>query len=156
MSFRPAKLRPGGDVPEIYERPVKAAEVWPVGALLKENTSGEWEECGADPTVIAAVALSGYGNSLAYGTLRLDGFPPGYCQAALVRRGLPFRAKYVGTLGTIGTSYGVVVDSDGDWKVDFSDTTNVSVKLVEIPAAENLGFPAEVIVVFLDAAAQQI
>lgn len=156
MSFRPAKLSPGGSTPKVLEKVTKASDTWPNGALLKVNTSGEFEECGADPTVVGAVSLSGNGNSLSYGTLRTDGFPPGYCQGALVVNKQPFLAKYVGTKGTPGSQYGVVVDSDGLWKVDFAETTTKVVNYESDPTAENLGLADEVLVTFIESVAQQL
>jgi hypothetical protein len=67
-----------------------------------------------------------------------------------------FRAKYVGSLPAAdGGSYGVVKDSDGFWKVDFTDTTATRVKLVGrlTNAPENV---PEVLVTFLAANLQDI
>ena len=66
-------------------------------------------------------------------------------------RGQLFRARYTGTLPAataIGTGYGVVKDSDGIWKVDFSDTTADRVMLRKILDAAPEEIP-EVVVEFL-------
>lgn len=157
MSFKMATLE-AAHTPLVRELPVKAAEVWPRGSLVLQNASGEFEECGADPVLVAAVTLSGYGNTLSFGMLRSDGFPTGRCQGVWVGNRQAFRAKYVGTKPAApdGTKYAVVVDSDGLWKVDFSDTSHDVVEYVRDLEAENLGIVGEVLVVFDPAVVQPL
>lgn len=132
MSFFPAHLR-GGLTPRVRELPLAAAQSGKRGALLLQDGSGNFATCGADPASIAAVAASDYGtNSLGFNHLGVDGFPPGYMQGYLLTDEQPFHAQYVGTLpGAIGGSYGVVLDSDGLWKVDFTETVNTRLKLTK-------------------------
>lgn len=131
MSFRAARLR-SGMTPPIREKAVAAAAVFEAGALLLVDGAGKYAECGADPAAIAAVAESAYGpDTSGFNRLGTKGFPPGYMQGCLVAREQPFTAEYVGALPAAnGGSYGVVRDSDNRWKVDFTDTTNTRVKLV--------------------------
>jgi hypothetical protein len=107
------------------------------GALLLLQSDDEWAECGADPASIGAVALHGYGTSTAIGAHfgRVE-FPTGKCLAIPVQ-GKVWRAQYIGTpaLGDCG----VVKDSDGKWKVDFSDTTNDRVTVTKILNNTELG-----------------
>lgn len=131
MSFIAARLR-AGMTPKVKERPLAAGATGKKGALLLVDANGAYATCGADPAAIAAIALSDYGPSttgfIHTGT---NEFPPGYMQAVSVQDNQPFHAKYIGTLPAAdGGSYGVVLDSDGQWKVDFTDTTATRVKLV--------------------------
>lgn len=155
MSFTVARLR-GTKVTPVVELAVASSQAWEPGALLVKNGSGIWAECGADPTSVAAVALSGYGADSSGFTYGRREFPPGMMQGAKVQDEISFLAKYVGTLPAAdGASYGVVRDTDGQWKVDFSDTTNLVVRLVgrRTNSPENV---AKVEVVFLPAVVQII
>jgi hypothetical protein len=76
-------------------------------------------------------------------------FPPGRMQAYAMNPDVTFSAKYVGTLpGANGALYGVVRDTDLDWKVDFAETVNTRLKLIDRRTAspENI---ARVLVRFL-------
>jgi hypothetical protein len=131
MSFIVARLK-SGHTPETRELNVAAGAAFSQGALLLKDANGDWAECGADPASIAAVALSDYGaDTGGYGSHGTKEFPPGRMQATLVADEQPFHAEYVGTLPAAdGGSYGVVRDADGRWKVDFAETVNTRVKLV--------------------------
>lgn len=131
MSFRAARLK-SGMTPVHREKPVASGQAWEEGALLVMDANGAWTECGADPASIGAVAESAYGSdTTGFNHFGSKEFPPGYMQGILVNHNQPFHAEYVGTLPAAdGGSYGVVRDSDGKWKVDFSDTTATRVKLV--------------------------
>ena len=105
-----------------------------VGALVVLDASFNVAECGADPVSIAGVTEGEYGTSTnpLYGTLGARGFPPGKIVITAVQDEVVFHASYVGTLPAAnGASYGVVKDADGDWKVDFTDTTATRVKLLQ-------------------------
>lgn len=131
MSFIAARLR-AGMTPKIKERPLAAGASGKRGALLLVDANGAYATCGADPAAIAAVAESDYGtNSTGFG-LASHEFPPGFMQGSSVSDSQPFHAQYVGTLPAAdGGSYGVVLDTDGQWKVDFTDTVATRVKLVK-------------------------
>lgn len=139
----------------IVERNQVAGSAYPQGTLLLVNGSNEFAECGADPVAIAAVSCAATGaDATGFNRLGVKGFPPGKVQGIRVTRERRFRAKYVGALPAVdGGSYGVIKDSDGQWKVDFAEVVNTRLKLVgrRTNSPENL---PEVIVVFLAANVQ--
>lgn len=133
MSFQLAHLK-GAVLPRMVEKSVAAAQVFKAGALLLADSNDAYAECGADPAVIAAVANSDYGPDTS-GFIRtgFKEFPPGRMQGISVAHQVVFSARYVGTLpAAAGASYGVVKDSDGLWKVDFTETVNTRLKLVSL------------------------
>lgn len=156
MSFQLANPGPGEDVPRIVERTVAAAQSFLEGALLLIDGSNNAAECGADPAAIAGVAISAYGaDTTGFVRTGEKEFPPGKMQI-IAALGREFTARYVGTLPAAdGALYGVVKDSDGYWKVDFTETVNPRLKLVNRRTAspENV---ARVTVKFLDANVQII
>jgi hypothetical protein len=113
------------------------------------NGSGQWAECGADPTSVGAVSAERVGSG-AFPLVPSTGsyeFPPGYCRGFKVTNEQEFEAGYTGTRPSqLGGSYGVVKGADGLWRVDFTDTTNTVVKLVRF--SHTLGRD-RVVVVFL-------
>lgn len=155
MSFKLAQVPSGMSVPRLVEKALATATL-SQGALLVENGSGQYAECGADPASICAVAATPAGTDTSgFNVLAKKEFPAGYMQGIYVADCV-FRAKYVGTLPAAdGGAYGVVKDSDLDWKVDFTDTTATRVKLVGrlTNSPENL---PEVLVRFLAANIQPI
>jgi len=154
MSFILARAA-SQSIPRTLEKPVAAGQSWLQGALLIVDANGAYTECGADPAAIAAVALSGYGTDTSgFVPLGTKSFPPGYCQGTSVN-GTRWRANYVGTLpAATGGNYGVVRDTDGRWKVDFTDTTATRVKLVSREATNSPNNQAWVEVEFLAANVQ--
>jgi hypothetical protein len=158
MSFQmayPDGPSPGG-VGRIVTRPLAAAQVFNVGALLLVDANGAFAECAANPAAIAAVALAPAGTDASgFNMLGAFPFPPGQMQGEAIK-GRKFTCKYVGTLPAAdGALYGVVRDSDNSWKVNFADTVNTRVKLVDrrTNSPENI---ARVVVEFLDANVQSI
>lgn len=151
MSFRQADTAHGNQ-PRTVERNLASGSSFEQGALLVVNGSGEYAECGADPASIAAVAATPCGTATSgFQILPKREFPPGKMQGINVGKNVRFRAKYVGSLPAAnGGNYGVVKDSDGLWKVDFTDTTATRVKLVDRLTNSPENQP-EVIVEFLDA-----
>ncbi len=104
---------------------------WKSGALLFVNASDQWEECGADPAVIGGISLDEVGDGT--GALVPIGRrenPPYTCGGLLVTAEELFSGPYVGT-PAIGT-YGVVKGADGIWRVDFAETVNTRVRVVDI------------------------
>jgi hypothetical protein len=136
--------------------PLAAAQVFNVGALVVLDANWAVAECGADPASIGGVALAPAGpDASGFNILGVKPFPPGYMQVVSVKEAI-FTAKYVGTLPAAdGGVYGVVKDTDNDWKVDFADTTATRVKLLgrRTLSPENI---ARVIVQFLIANVQII
>jgi hypothetical protein len=157
MSFKASRLR-SSLTPKIREVALAAGASGKRGALMLLDSNGAAATCGADPAVIGGVAESDYGtNSSGFNHLGVDGFPPGYIQLCSIADNQPFRAKYVGTLpAATGGSFGVVLDSDGLWKVDFTETTATRVKLVDLRLTESPLNQGEVEVVFLTANVQLI
>lgn len=137
-------------VPRVAQRPLAAAQAFLAGAALLVDANGAYAECGADPAAIAAIALAPCGTDASgFNILAKKEFPPGYMQAIPLRDTIPWVAPYVGTLPAAdGGSYGIVRDTDLQWKVDFTDTTATRVKLIgrRTTSPENL---ALVIVTFL-------
>lgn len=131
MSFRPSRFK-GGMIPPTVNRPLASGASGKRGALLLVDSNGAYATCGADPASIAATAATDYGaDTSGFNHTGSKNFPPGYLQAHSIEQGQLFAAQYIGTLpAAAGGSYGVVLDSDGQWKVDFSDTTATRVKLV--------------------------
>lgn len=150
MSFEIAYPE-GVGVGRVVNRPIAAAQAWEVGALLNIDGNGALVEVGADPAAVAAVALAPTGaDTSGFNILAQKAFPPGTMQAATVRD-RKFTAAYVGALPAAdGGSYGVVRDTDGKWKVDFTEVVALVVKLVDRRTAspENV---ARVVVEFLPA-----
>lgn len=147
---------PGGFVPPIVEKALAAGYAEEQGALLIVNGSGQFAACGADPALVAAVALTPGGtDSSGFNILGHKEFPPGYMQGIAVR-GQEFRAPYVGTLPAAdGGQYGVIRDADGVWKVDFDEVVNVVLTLVGRLTNDPEDQP-EVLVRFLDSVVQDI
>lgn len=143
-------------VPETQERAVYSGSDWKEGALVLVHSDGTFKECGADPASIAGVARSdvGTGSGAEY-PIGSKEFPPGYCQAVLLKPGMKLTAEYTGTMGTVGTAYGVVRGSDGKWRIDFTETGTAQFKLVrDLSAAPLDSNRVEVVVVtsFIQAA----
>jgi hypothetical protein len=157
MSFITARLH-GTKVPPVRELPVASGAAFETGALLIKNNDGAYAECGADPTAVAAVAESGFGaDTSGFNHLARKEFPPGMMQATKVMGEQPFHAEYVGTLpAAAGGSYGVVRDTDGRWKVDFADTTNLVVRLISLDWTKSPLNRKRVEVIFLPAVVQII
>lgn len=134
MGFSPSRLR-AGMTPRTKERPLAAGAAGKRGALLVVDANGAYATCGADPAAIAATAASDYGpDTSGFNHLGAAGFPPGFLQGHSVSEGQPFLAGYMGALPAAdGGSYGVTLDADGEWKVDFSKVAGTArVKLLKL------------------------
>lgn len=155
MSFQLA--HPDGiRVPRTVEKNLAAAQAFLEGALLLADASDNYAECGADPASIAGVSVSAAGaDTSGFNRFAKKEFPPGKMQA-IALTGIVFSARYIGGLPAAnGASYGVVRDSDLYWKVDFTETVNTRLKLVDrrTNSPENI---ARVLVIFLTANIQVI
>lgn len=153
MSFRPAGLESQSIINPV-EKALASGEDFEAGALLLVDGSGDFAECGADPATIAAVSLTGAGAEP--GDFRMVSnreFPPGVIQGFPLLEGRRFSAEYIGTLPSqTGGLFGVAEDSDGQWKVDFSETTATRCTLVGIDQGEGaLPTARRVEVTFLEA-----
>jgi hypothetical protein len=133
MSFQLAYPGPGQDVPRTIEKALAGGYAALEGALVLLDASDNFAECGADPAAIAGVTVSAGGTDTS-GFVRFGKkeFPPGKMQAIAWDPQYKFTARYIGGLPAAnGASYGVVRDTDLFWKVDFTDTTNLRVKLLD-------------------------
>jgi len=129
MSF---KVKPHNEgAPEVQERDYYSGSTFKDGALLLVHSDGTFKECGADPSSVAAIALHDVGTgSGAEFPIGYKEFPPLKAKAVLLKPGMKLTAKYVGSVGTVGTAYGAILDSDGYWKVDFNETGTTQFRLV--------------------------
>lgn len=157
MTFITARLH-GTKVPPVKELTVASGAAFETGALLLRDSNGAWVECGADPTVVGAVAESGFGaDTSGFAHLGRKEFPTGMMQATKVQGEQPFHAEYTGTLpAAAGGAYGVVRGADSKWRVDFSDTTNQVVRLVSLEWTQSPLNRNRVEVVFLPGVVQII
>lgn len=134
MGFSPSRLR-AGMTPPTKERPLAAGASGKRGALLVVDANGAYATAGADPAAIAATAASDYGpDTSGFNHLGVKNFPPGFLQGHSVEGLQPFKAPYMGALpAASGGDYGVTLDADGEWKVDFGKTGAAArVRLVKL------------------------
>src|SRR5690348_13878325 len=97
MSFKLANPQ-GTRVPRTIEKSLATGQAFNDGALLLVNGSDEYEEVGADPAQVAAVAMSAAGtDSSGFNRFAKKEFPPGKMQGMSLA-GVEFTAKYTGTL----------------------------------------------------------
>jgi hypothetical protein len=141
----------GVAVPLTEERALAASQAFLEGSPIVRDVDDNYTECGADPDLIDAISLAPCGaNTSGFSFLTGKEFPPGRMQGTTLR-GTYWRTTFTGSKpAATGGSYGIVKDTDNEWKVDFSDTTNVCVKY-ERDLSLDLGMGAEVLVSFLDA-----
>lgn len=138
MSFELHTPQSAGGLPsDIIQKKVASGGAWLKGHILTVNGSDEFAAVsGADPALntFAAIAQSDVGTGAgALYPIGTKEFPPGYAIAIPLREGRRFTCEYVGTLpATAGGSYGIVIDTDGRCKLDFSDTTNTRFKCTSI------------------------
>lgn len=151
MGFSPSRLK-SGMTPRTKERPLAAGANGKRGALLVVDGNGAYATAGANPAAIAATAASDYGpDASGFNHLGQAGFPPGFLQGHSIDGVQPFKCGFIGAIPAAeGGSYDVILDSDGEWKVNFGSAANARVKLVKLltNAPENRN---EVEVVFLPA-----
>jgi hypothetical protein len=134
MAFHVARLK-AGHTPRTKERPLATGAAGRRGDPLVVDSNGAYATAGANPAAIAAFAASDYGpDTSGFNHLGQKGFPPGYLQGHSVDGEQPFLAHYMGTLpAATGGTYGITLDSDGEWKVDFTkNAANQRVKLVSL------------------------
>ncbi len=152
----------GGKLPLSIEKALASGYAEAQGALIIADNTNKWAACGADPTSIAAVAVTPGGTDTSgFNILGHKEYPPGYLQAWPIR-GVQFLAPYIGTLPTTpGGTYGVTRDSDGVWKVDFSKDLNGILTYLDIPNkspadAAGSGQDTLVLIQFLSVVVQEV
>lgn len=149
----------GVAMPLIEEMPIDTATYAGAEGALLVIDGAYIEECAADPVAIRGVALTpGGADTSGFNILGRKEFPAGVMQFVRPKAGMRFLAEYTGTLpANLGGSYGTVRSGDGKWRVDFGETTTVSVMLTrkflstDLPATAALGGRPVVEVEFLAA-----
>lgn len=115
----PAISPPFGIPRSNHQYPMKSGETFKEGAFVL-STAGTMEECGSDPAAIWGIALE---------PAALDPEGALIVQVAPLWEGqlvdISANAALVDTY--VGEDYGIVKESNGIWRVDISDTTNVRV-----------------------------
>ena len=124
-AFRPLPL--SGFKYEQYD--MKASEVYTDGAFLLFDT-GEVAECVADPTTVMGLAVGASG----------DHVDPTKQIVAVFREDarILISGDDAPVEANIGVKYGAVVDGDGIWTLDGTETTTVSLYVENIDLIRNL------------------
>lgn len=137
MSFRLEQNKPGGGIPTVRQRAIVPGSTGRKGALLTQTNVGQYAEVTSpNPALntICSVALSDWGP--ATGSLFPLGtkeFPPGFLEAWVLDGSTPYLCQYNGALPAAeGGTYGVVKDTNGLWRVDFTNTTSPVVRLADL------------------------
>lgn len=109
--------------------PIESGETFKAGALLLRTNDGTFEECGADPTLIAGVATHGVADANP-----ADTFGTVVPVVPVATSEQEFRGTLEGTWAAddLGKSYGVVLDATGYWTVDKSETSNTRVRITGV------------------------
>lgn len=117
-----AKLRgwparwPRGDRAETLQFTLAAAQTFKAGDLVFLS-SGAITECGADPADVVGVAAEDADSVEEAGKVLVNTHADGQTIFAFQGTVAPVEATHV------GNDYGAVVDADGIWVVDISETT---------------------------------
>lgn len=112
--------------------PLAASQTFVAGNLVVLDASGDVAECGADPTEILGMAAEN----------AADVVESGYVMVYVATDDAIFALQpSAGTIteAAIGEDYGVVL-SDSVWMLDLTDTSNVSMFVVDIDISRNLAF----------------
>jgi hypothetical protein len=136
-------------VPQVQSVAYANGQTFTKGALLVDDTNGNAVECGADPASIWGVALEDAGSKLGYGyanpsqTTVVTGRAQEVSMAVADRdtvfsgRGVNGGTDPVLPLQThIGEPYGVV-KVGSDWVIDFAETVNTRLRIVDIRTEDN-------------------
>ena len=140
------QVRPGGGAPESVSVAYTTGQTFKKGALLAYVAAGTVSECGADPTLVAGVALENAGSKPGYDAANSPTVFTGRVQEvtmARANRQTIFTARFVTAAGgdpttptqtLINEQYGVAKDSNGQWYVDGDETTAKVVEIVDFDA----------------------
>lgn len=119
--------------------PVVAAQSFVPGQLLALS-GGEVEAVATGATSFFGVAL-GYAVDSMFGTAN----PPinesvRTIPVMRMKAGMTFFANLTGVLAqaNLGAKYGVIVNANGVWEINQSDTTNLAVEIIELPPTPGL------------------
>lgn len=147
--FAPAR-RTGGTVPRVDDGLYKTGEAIKQGSLVLLDGNGEYTVFGGGTNaIVRGVALEAAGTKKNYGEPNASQtiFATGRRQAvsvAIADTEQEFSARQEDGSGNIvaplqthiGESYGVAVDSDGQWFIDRSETTTKIVVITDIVEAQ--------------------
>lgn len=108
---------------------IASGETFKEGALVLRNGDGDWAECGADPALIAGVALCAVADANP-----ADTFGTVVPTVPVATADQEFRGTLEGTYAAadLGDDFGVVLDATGYWTIDRSDTSNTRVRIVGV------------------------
>lgn len=148
--FFPARTI-GGEVPDTKRRVYKSGETWAIGALMVFDSNGELVECGADPAAVSGVAAQASDTGPGFAMADSPSVITGRALETTIfeaNRNTVFSGRGVNggtdpvtpTQTMLDTKFGVVVDSNGIWCVDISDTSNLVVEIVDIDPIEKIFF----------------
>lgn len=109
--------------------PITSAQTFKAGALVLRADAGTFTECGADPALIAGVALHAVADANP-----ADTFGTVVPLVTVAAADQEFRGTFEGTWAAddVGKSYGVVLDATGYWTIDKSDTVNTRVRITGV------------------------
>lgn len=129
-------------VPNVRSLPYKTGEAIVRGSLVFKDANGELNLCGADPALIAGVALEAAASRPGYSAANNPAVVTGAKQEISIvipddeteftARGVNGGTDPVIPLTThLGETYGVA-NVSGEWVIDFADTTNTRVVITDI------------------------
>lgn len=107
--------------------PIADSETFLAGAVVLRDSDGNIAECGADPAVIAGIALHSVADANP-----ADTFGTVVSRVPVATANQEFRGTLEGTFAAadVGAKYGLVLDATGYWTVDKSETSNTRVQIV--------------------------
>lgn len=140
--FKPSR-NAGATIAEMRSGVYDAASTFLTGAVLILAADGELEAGGADPTGIVGVALEPANSRPGYGighnptivTWRKQEITYAVANRTTIfsGRGVNGGTDPVTPLQThIGEAYGLTVDATGTWVIDFAETANTRLRIVDI------------------------
>jgi len=109
--------------------PIASGETFLEGALVLRDADGNAAEVGADPALIAGIALHSVADANP-----ADTFGTVVARVPIATADQEFRGTLEGTYAAadLGGDFGVVLDATGYWTIDRSDTTNTRVRIVGV------------------------
>lgn len=149
--FQAARV-PGGRTPSVISVAYTTGQTFKKGALLAYVAAGTVSECGADPTLVAGVALDPAGSKPGFDAANSPTVVTGRVQEvsmAVANRQTVFSGRFVTVAGgdptvptqtLINEQYGVAKDANGLWYVDGDEVTTKSVEIVDIDADRKIVF----------------
>ena len=150
--FQPARF-PSGEIPQVQSMFYTTGQTFKKGAVLIYNAggSGAVEEGGADPTPIVGVALEPAGskpgfdaaNSPTVFTGRVQEVSVAKADAVTIWSGRGVNGAtdpVIPLLTHINESYGLLKTAAGEWVIDFAETVNTRLMIIDIDVDNNIFF----------------